>query len=123
MTLILSLLRQPLLFRIALFICIVATCILAFGEPAETLRGHNDKLNHFLAFAVMAFLLDRSWRLPLLLQLLALLGFGIMIELVQSELPYRSADGLDLLADLVGALSYYLIARIGSRLTKQYGYA
>lgn len=123
MTLILAVLRQQMLFRVALLICVSAVSYLAFSEPLTTVQVHNDKLNHYIAFATLAFLLDRSWRHPVVLQLLFLACYGGAIELIQGMLSHRTASWADLGADMFGACSYYLIARFSSRMMQRFGYA
>ena len=70
-----------------------------------------DKLIHFLAFFVLMTLLDLSTTRPLevhfgLIACLFLLALGI--EIVQYNLPYRSAELFDLLADLLGMVVYFV---------------
>jgi VanZ family protein len=68
-----------------------------------------DKVGHTLAFAGLALLV--AFALPMLAlrrRLVAAVsvstGVGALLELVQSALPYRSAEWLDLAADVVGAV-------------------
>ncbi|WP_077036665.1 VanZ family protein [Pelomonas sp. KK5] len=62
-----------------------------------------DKANHFSAFAALvlsgrwAWPQRRAWPLAL-----ALLVYGGMIELIQTQLPPREGDWRDLLADAIG---------------------
>jgi len=92
-------------FPTALAIAVVTTLYFAF-TPLEhqVTESVNDKLKHLLAFAVLAFLTDFSFpRSPLgFLKVLALLGFGLFIEIVQYFLPYREFSLYDLLADGIG---------------------
>lgn len=72
--------------------------------PTPPNVGTNDKTEHFLAFAFLGLLARLGW--PHLsygkvwLPLLAL--YGAAIEVIQSFLPYRSAEFLDFLADFFG---------------------
>ena len=61
-----------------------------------------DKINHVLAFAALASTAALAFaaRVPALV--LALLGYGGFIEVVQSVLPTRHGDWVDLVADAVG---------------------
>ncbi len=78
-----------------------------------------DKLKHFAAFGVLALFADfafperRLWPA----KVLAVLAYGVLIELVQAFLPHRSASALDVLADAVGIATYVvwvpLIDRLG----------
>lgn len=110
-----------LLFRPALLVAVALGTALALTDGSNAITdGVNDKLLHAACFAALAFLLDYSipgpaaafwrWQLP------ALLVYGILIEAVQGFLPHRSADLLDVAADLAGLLAYGaarpLLARI-----------
>ena len=70
-----------------------------------------DKALHFLAFFILMTFLDLSTTRPLevhfgLISCLFLLALGI--EIVQYNLPYRSAELFDLLADLLGMVVYFV---------------
>jgi len=105
--------NKQLLMTIAFRLLLVVT--LAFICWQATIRNgiqlpvaNSDKLLHFLAFYTLAFLLDFSF--PKIrfgvLQIIVLIGYGILIEYVQSFLPNRSADIADLLTDVVGIAVY-----------------
>jgi VanZ family protein len=79
----------------------------AVADPGQTpAAGLNDKLQHGLAFGLLALLAclampDRHrWRFVLPL----LLGYGVLIECVQWWLPWREFSLPDLAADLAGLL-------------------
>jgi len=101
-------------FRLGLLVCVLVVSYLAFA-PLEGLPGpSNDKLNHLLAFGMLSWLADRSYpgrRLEPYRWTL-LLGYGLIIELIQGFLPYRELSLLDLAADAAGILGYSLILRI-----------
>jgi VanZ family protein len=67
-----------------------------------------DKLDHALAFFVLAILLDATfrWRKLRLFKFCLLLGYGVFIEVVQWFLSYRDGSILDLLSDAVGLTAY-----------------
>jgi VanZ family protein len=94
------------LWRGSLAALMLAICILAFDpNPPEALDTGWDKLNHGLAFAVLApcaalALQGLHWRWPA--AALLALAFGAFIELVQSQIPGRSGEWQDLLADAAG---------------------
>ena len=72
---------------------------------------HLDKLLHFLAFFVLMTLLDLSTTRPLEVHLgliLCIFLFALGIEIIQYNLPYRSAELFDLLADLLGMVVYFV---------------
>jgi hypothetical protein len=85
-----------------------------------------DKLEHLLAFAGFAWVVELS-----LLELSAFRrrvlavcvssACGLLLELVQSALPHRSAEFLDLVADVLGALLAAGTSTLASRLLGQRG--
>lgn len=81
----------------------------ALQVPAAEHIG--DKLMHGLTFAVLAAVAHAGFPTlrGLLTALPLLLGYGLVIELVQATLPYRRFDLLDWLADALGLLAYLLI--------------
>ncbi len=83
--------------------------------PAPRLIGvvpQGDKLGHALAFGALMLWYGQiyagrrdRWRLAL-----ACVAFGLLIEILQAFVPYRSADWRDLAADALGvALSVLLL--------------
>jgi VanZ family protein len=110
-------------WRLLLALLLLAISYLALAPaPPRTLDSGWDKANHLLAFGALAFTAFFGWRsrrarwqlLPA-----ALLGYGVLIELLQSQLPTRSADARDVLADALGiaaglALAALLRRRTGS---------
>ncbi len=77
-----------------------------------------DKGRHLAAFAVLTWVSlaafgGRGRGRPSLTVwvVLAMLGYGLLIELVQSQLPGREASGWDLLADAVGIAIGLAVAR------------
>ena len=81
---------------------------------------HADKVGHFLIFFSLALLLDYSFRLSVGQCLAILSAYGILIEVMQSFLPYREASAGDILADILGVAIYLLLFRkfIQSKLHK-----
>lgn len=76
----------------------------------------TDKAAHFLAFAALMAWFCGVFRLPFTpLVGIGLLAFGGMIELLQSMVPYRSAEFGDLQADGVGILTGWVLAAVGLR--------
>lgn len=95
-------------WRLLAVVTVVAVSWLAFTPnppPAADLGW--DKANHFTAFATLAFLgmqcLKPRGSRPFWV-LAAMLAFGVLIELVQSQIPGRDADAQDVLADMIGAV-------------------
>jgi VanZ family protein len=95
-------------WRLLTVVTLVSVSWLAFTPnppPAADLGW--DKANHFTAFGTLAFLgmqclrprAGRAWWV-----LAAALAFGVLIELVQSQIPGRDADAQDVVADMMGAV-------------------
>lgn len=76
-----------------------------------------DKVLHVLAFLAMTLLLARSFgelesvRRPVIAAALLTLGFSLLLEVLQSLVPWRSFEVLDLVADTVGVLLALLPAK------------
>ena len=107
--------RQSLT-RLALVGCLVGIAVLAFAPLASDPGTGNDKLNHLLAFGVLAALADGSFPGPGPGQgwgkWASLVAYGLLIEAVQFFLPFREASGWDLLADGAGIGLYVVAARL-----------
>ncbi len=101
--------------RLYQFGFIVALCTVSALAvlPTDTLPGIDmwDKLNHALAFFMLALLMEKAWPNSALSlrPLLMLLLYGFLIEASQSLLSYRDGSVLDMLANAVGLLSFYLL--------------
>ncbi len=97
------------LFRAALLTAMATIMYLATASLNLTVAVNvNDKINHILAFYVLALLLDFSFpegRFDFS-KAATLLGFGFLIESVQYLLPYRTFSLFDLSADAIGLLIY-----------------
>lgn len=121
--------RLRLAFRLAFTVALLSIMWLAWSSSPGPVTGLMwDKANHFVAFLVLAFLLDYSWQRHwqpaqaapatfvrlgqdwpkwLLLSL-----FGVCIELVQLWSGYRAFEMLDMLADILGIAGYLLLQPI-----------
>lgn len=112
---------HPITFRFGLVAALCAISYLAFTpQHHEIAEKASDKINHLIAFATLAWLIDgafQPWQSKWLLKILALLGYGALIELVQLGLPHRSFSLLDLAADAAGIGLYAIPALIIVRMT------
>ena len=90
---------------------LLAITHLAFTpQQYPVLKDISDKANHIFAFYVLALLVDFSFpkkknRLGFS-KVIALLSYGLLIEVIQNFLPNRTSSLLDVLADGVGIASY-----------------
>ncbi|MCF6354820.1 MAG: VanZ family protein [Candidatus Polarisedimenticolaceae bacterium] len=97
--------------RILLFLALLVTTYATTAElthPAVT--GVNDKFAHLATFFILSLLADLSfqkrgfdWKVwtPLVF-------YGLLIEVIQYHIPYRSFSLLDWVADTSGLLIYIL---------------
>src|SRR2546422_204746 len=98
-------------FRLLLAGLLVVVSYLAFTPVHYPVLEHvPDKVNHLAAFFALAFAADFSfpnmeyrWK-----KAVPLLAYGLLIEVIQHYLPYRTFELLDLLADGVGLAFYGL---------------
>lgn len=77
--------------------------------PTEILPISNaDKLAHLMAYVVLAFLLDAGWPQQrfVLWKWLVLLGYGMTIELLQSQIPTRDFSLADMATNACGIALY-----------------
>ncbi len=103
------------LFRLALLINLLVISWLAFTSDAPIIVPDmlSDKVNHFIAFFVLSYCIDRGFpeRRFLYFKLMPLVAYGVAIELVQSRIPGRDISGLDLLADVAAIVLYWLLRK------------
>jgi VanZ family protein len=111
--------NATILYRTLLALTLASISYLATTREVSAMGEMNDKVAHMLAFFVLSLLVDGSW--PSLrfgaAKMLALLGYGLSIEIVQHFVPRRSASLRDLAADGVGILLYasltLVVRRVG----------
>ena len=117
---------------------ILLYCLLIFiqsSRPTPDITPHwpyVDKVLHFTAYALLGALFLRAFKttrikhqLKLILALSVLFSslYGISDEIHQSFVPYRTADAIDALADIIGSIIgvyiYYQISiRKNAKITK-----
>ena len=100
------------LFRVLLVVALLAIFFLATTRLKIPVAGDmDDKVNHVIAFFVLALLVDFSfpaWTFRT--KVLVLIAYGLSIEITQAYLPYRSCSLFDLGAD-AGGLALYGICQ------------
>lgn len=104
-------------FRLALGLAlVVATWTALTPHPLPIPDApHADKWAHLATYVLLALLVDASWpkRAFDLPKWLFLIGYGITIELIQSQIPNRMFSLADIGANATGiALYAFFILRI-----------
>ena len=101
-------------FRIILVISISIISILSTQEVnIESSVNFLDKVLHFLCFSYLTLITWLSQILNKDLHVYVIvLAYGILLEIVQRFLPYRSFEYLDIFADFVGIIAGFIIIKI-----------
>ncbi len=110
---------RHVLVKIAHGLCLVAVLVLSLlpNDSAAALSTGWDKGNHALAFAVLAFLALHGWSGRVLWLFAGHVGFGVLIEVLQGLVTYRSFDSLDILANIAGlALGAVMYRAVAARM-------
>lgn len=100
---------QLLFFRVCLAIALTAiTFLVTTSRQFPIISTVSDKLNHLLAFFVLAILADRSFpgKTFWLMKALPLLAYGVLIECIQYFIPCREFSLLDVSVDGAGLILY-----------------
>ena len=105
-------LMQKKTYKILFFITAGTVFLLAVipNDHIQLTFQYADKIKHLTAFFVLSLLLNRasSTMKHRLRNMLALLLFGIFIEIIQTYVTYRSSSIYDVYADAVGILLFQL---------------
>lgn len=88
-------------------------CTASFGDnlPKEPLIPFQDKIVHFGIFAILGFVATAEIKKASYKTLIYCTLFGIAIEIIQSFLPWRSFEFLDMVFDSIGAGAGILAAK------------
>lgn len=92
-------------YSIIWMIIMLIGCTMKFGDdlPKEPLIPYQDKFVHFGIFGLMGFLVTWEKKHADLKTLALCALYGILIEIIQSFLPWRSFEVLDMVFDTLGA--------------------
>jgi len=97
---------QALFAIIALTVMFLSTTERDYAVGAAS----NDKINHAIAFLALALTACIGWPKRVRSAVILVMGYGLLIEVIQSFLPYRQFSLLDWVADIVGAVLGMLVA-------------
>ena len=115
---------QPIILssRVLLVLSILAISYLATTEINSSSQSLiDDKLLHFLCFAYLTIIfkftrfIDQDFWLYVIV-----LAYGILIEIVQMYLPYRSFEFLDIFADFMGILCAGVLLKLAKNMYISY---
>ena len=103
------------LWAAVVFVASVVPVAWVFGLTGDEAWSWMSGLAHFAEFAIFTALVAVSlrrrhgWTEVLALGVAAGLGYGLLIEVVQYPLPYRSADVRDFALDVCGVATAALL--------------
>ena len=106
------------LYRCLLYLSLLVILGLACMDPGElVIFSVSDKLLHGFAFLVLSALLDCSYPGIVFssIKIMLLLAYGLFIEIVQYQLPWREASALDMVANSVGIVIWYFFQQPGRK--------
>ncbi len=101
--------------RASFFFILISIAYLAFRDNYDGLPkiiSISDIINHFVAFFVLSFFLDKGFGCIFSVSFVLLLSYGFFIEIVQYFLPHRMFDLLDVLVDISGIVVYYFFVSV-----------
>ncbi|MBR9729481.1 VanZ family protein [Shewanella intestini] len=108
-------------FKLALLITFAVVSYLVFSKPNYPIYFTNmDKLGHAGSFFALSYLAYYAFK-PKWYWLASILSlYAMMIEVIQSMLPYRRASIADVAADLAGITFFYLCLMLYSNVKDWY---
>jgi VanZ family protein len=114
--------RKRLIQFIAIFVLISIAYLSLSPKPAVT--ASNDKLGHFIAYAVLTFFLLLAFQKEKRNRIVKLVGlsatYGVILEVLQLWVPGRHFSYLDLVANvsgvIIGYFLYFLLKRYNRNL-------
>ncbi|MCC4831385.1 VanZ family protein [Shewanella sp. 10N.7] len=101
--------KLKLFFTASFAFAVLVVSYLVFSKPNYPVTFNNmDKVGHVLSFFGLAFLAYFAFK-PKWYWMCSILAFyAILIEVIQSQIPYRSASIADVVADLAGITLFYI---------------
>lgn len=113
--------RRHTLLRTVFALALLIVLLLALAPTPDTVQviDQQDKLGHFLVFLVLGLLGLAAWPKHTRAVIVALLSYGLLMELAQSFTDHRHGDPWDWLADAIGVASAWLISRMRAQVRSQ----
>lgn len=101
---------KSILFRIIFIIAFFIINYLVFSKPSYPQNSipHLDKIGHIGSFFALTLLIYFAFHLHWKWVLMLMAIYGVSIEVIQSFLPYRSAEVADVIADIAGVALFYV---------------
>lgn len=101
-------------WRVCLALAVAGVLVLSLLPPGSAdLSGFGwDKSNHLFAFGVLGVLAHLGWPQRPGRVIVCLIGFGALIEVLQSMTGYRTAEWFDLVADGAGLAAARLVLAV-----------
>nr|WP_283104194.1 VanZ family protein [Shewanella gelidimarina] len=98
------------IFKLALAITLMVVSYLVFSKPSYNINSipNFDKLGHLGSFFVLSCLTYFAFKPRWYLLAVVLAVYAVFIEMVQSQLSYRSASVADVIADMMGIALFYV---------------
>lgn len=114
--------NTPLIFRILFWLALIGSYIFAVvpQDMAPKIGSLSDKSTHFIAFAVLTLLLRFAYSIRWFQTFLLLFVYAVFIEFSQFFTPNRSAELLDVVADVIGIVIGLLFYPFIKRLIMSY---
>ena len=94
--------------RVTFVFMLVAATYLSLAPLVPDIFPREDKVNHAVAYAVLALTADRAFPAAAywLPKALPLFAYGLLMEILQQNVPGRFFERLDLVANALGLVSY-----------------
>jgi len=105
---------RVLWFRCTFVLALCVVTALSLTPSPELPINLWDKANHALAYFFLAYLGDHAFpssgsSTPRIMVLVGLFIYGVLIEILQSQIPSRQASTLDMIANASGLGLYTLL--------------
>ena len=117
-----KLLNQQKLFKVLFFIALALltlVCLIPLSGPAFEINN-IDKLYHFSAYLILAFVFERGFvHLFKYGGVLMLIGYGILVEFAQGQTEFRTMSIADIVANSAGVIFYLVIVLTIQRLVSK----